>query len=372
MPEALYLDHNATTPLYPEVIAEMTDVLTKTGNASSLHRFGQAARRRVDDARDRVAALVNTRSENVVFTSGGSEANALGVLGSGCPCRLVSAMEHESVRQLAPDEPFLPVTPAGIIDLAALEERLQKAKHPAVVSIVLADGQIGIIQPVAEVAELAHRFGAMVHCDAVQAAGRMSVDVASLGVDLLSLSAHKMGGPQGVGALIVAKPGLDLIPLFRAGGQERGRRGGTENIAAISGFGIAVEKKISYIDSQVMMRTWRDDLERRLAMVCSELHVFGQHSSRLANTSCFAVPELAGRTQVMGLDLAGVAVSAGSACSSGKAEPPHALLAMGIPPDLARCAIRVSFGWSNVDGDVERFVRAWEVLVQRRKVAPAA
>ncbi len=368
----LYLDHNATTPLYPEVIAEMTNVLARTGNASSLHQFGQKARSKVEDARDRVAALAGVHANDVVFTSGGTEANALALTGCGCPVRLVSAIEHESVRQFGQEGDFLSVHPSGVIDLDALEDTLKRVEGAVIVSVALADGQTGVIQPVAAVAECAHRYGALVHCDAVQAAGRMKISLRDLGVDLLSISAHKLGGPQGVGALVVAKAGLDLVPLFRGGGQERGRRGGTENVAAISGFGIAVERIIPYINSQIKVCAWRDELERRLMMVCSDVRVFGCEASRLPNTSCFAVLGLEGRTQVMGLDLAGVAVSAGSACSSGKAEPPHALLAMGVSPEVARCAIRVSFGWTNNDQDVEFFVEKWTELMRRRKIISAA
>ena len=372
MADALYLDHNATTPLFPEVVARMAELLGRTGNPSSLHSFGRAARREIENARESVAALVNASPADVVFTSGGTEANALALAGCGCDNRLVSAVEHESVRQCAPDSMPLPVKEDGIIDLDALCERLKNTHGSVVVSVTLADGQTGIVQPIATLAEIAHRHGALVHCDAVQAAGRMPVDVCELGADLVSLSAHKMGGPQGVGALVVVRRGFDLYPLFRGGGQERGRRGGTENVAAIVGFGIAAEATMPYISTQERVRGWRDDLERRLVMVCPDVSVFGKDMPRLANTSCFAIPGMVGRTQVMGLDLAGVAVSAGSACSSGKLEPPHALLAMGVPAGLAKCAIRVSFGWTNADGDTDRFLRAWEPLMRRRDAASAA
>lgn len=372
MADALYLDHNATTPLFPEVVARMTELLRQTGNPSSLHSFGRTARREIENARENVAALVNASPPDVIFTSGGTEANALAFVGCGCANRLISAIEHESVRQCALGDVPLSVKKNGMIDLDAMRERLENAHGSILVSVALADGQTGIVQPIASVVEIAHEYDALVHCDAVQAAGRMPVDVRELGVDLVSLSAHKMGGPQGVGALVVARRGLDLHPLFRGGGQERGRRGGTENVAAIAGFGIAAEMTIPYISTQEKVRGWRDDMERRLVMVRPDVTVFGKDTPRLANTSCFAISGgVLGRTQVMGLDLAGVAVSAGSACSSGKLEPPHALLAMGVPADLARCAIRVSFGWTNVEGDTDRFLRAWESLKCRSTMTSA-
>lgn len=367
MTDALYLDHNATTPLFPEVVARMREILEQTGNPSSLHSFGRAARREIENARERVAALVNASPPDVIFTSGGTEANALALVGCGCGNRLISAVEHESVRQCALDDIPLPVTKNGVIDLDAMRERLENSHGSVLVSVTFADGQTGIVQPVSSVVEIAHEYDALVHCDAVQAAGRMPVDVRELGADLVSLSAHKMGGPQGVGALVVARRGLDLHPLFRGGGQERGRRGGTENVAAIVGFGIAAELTIPYMFTQEKVRDWRDDMERRLLTIRPDVTVFGKDAPRLANTSCFAISGgVLGRTQVMGLDLAGIAVSAGSACSSGKLEPPHALLAMGVPADLARCAIRVSFGWTNGEGDTDRFLRAWEQLTCRQ------
>lgn len=372
MVDALYLDHNATTPLFPEVVARMTELLERTGNPSSLHSFGRAARCEIENARERVAALVKASPPDVIFTSGGTEANALALVGCGRDNRLISAVEHESVRQCALGASPLSVTGNGIIDLEALRERLERTHGSILVSVTLADGQSGIVQPVSSVAEIAHEYGALVHCDAVQAAGRMPIDVRELGADLVSLSAHKMGGPQGVGALVVARQGLDLHPLFRGGGQERGRRGGTENVAAIMGFGIAAELTIPYMITQEKVRDWRDDMERRLSMIRPDVTVFGKDAPRLANTSCFALSGGAsGRTQVMGLDLADIAVSAGSACSSGKLEPPHALLAMGVPADLARCAIRVSFGWTNVEGDGDRFLRAWERLTCRQTTGSA-
>ena len=376
MTRAVYLDHNATTPLRPEAAAAAADALDATGNASSVHRFGRQARRRVEDAREAVAALVGARAEQVVFTSGGTESNNLALAGTAHARVLVSAGEHDSVLNAAQGAGRVPLTRDGLVDLGALDALLAEGSPPALVSVMLANNETGVIQPVAAVAEIAHGHGAAVHCDAVQGAGKINVDMAALGVDLLSLSAHKLGGPQGTGALVMAE-GLELAPLLRGGGQERRYRAGTENVSGIAGFGAAAEQARAGLEHMAALRRPRDELERRLRAIAPEVQVFGAAAPRLPNTSCFAVAGLRAETQVMALDLAGVAIGAGAACSSGKITPSQVLVAMGASEAEAGSAIRVSLGWDSCADDIERFLGAWGTLYNRSAggtlaVSPAA
>ncbi len=364
MERAVYLDHNATTPVKPEVAAAMAEALAECGNASSVHRFGRLARRRVEDARDRVAALVRVRSEAVIFTSGGSEANALALaLGSGRPI-LVGATEHDSILKTASGAVRIPVGEDGIIGRARLQELLAAAAGPAFVSIQLANNETGVIQPIAELAGLVHAAGGLLHVDAAQALGRVAVDAAALGADAMTLSAHKMGGPQGVGALIV-RADLAPAPIIRGGGQERGWRSGTENLPGIVGFGRAAELALADLARWTEIAELRDAMERRLLRVAPEAQVHGGSSSRLPNTSCLGMPGMDSETQVMGFDLAGIAVSAGSACSSGKLRRSGVLEAMGVSPEEADCAIRISLGWTTTAAEIDRFCGAWATLYLR-------
>ena len=365
----VYLDHNATTPVLPGAVEAMARALGGLGNASSVHAFGRDARRAVEDARESIAALAGARPAEVVFTSGGTEANNLALRGAGRGRVLVTAVEHVSVLDVVPGAETVPVDGDGLVDVGALEDRLAAAPGPALVSVMLANNETGVVQPVANVAEAARRFGALVHCDAVQGAAKIPLDMNDLGVDMLTLSAHKMGGPQGIGALIV-RDGTSLRPEARGGGQERRRRAGTENVPAIVGFGVAAAGAGEGVAAAPRQRRLRDSLESRIAGVCGGARVFGAGAERLPNTSCVSMPGVASETQVMALDLAGVAVSAGSACSSGKVEPSHVLAAMGVAPELASTAIRVSLGRTTTEDDVSAFLEAWTGL-HTRLVAPA-
>ncbi|HSR72701.1 MAG TPA: cysteine desulfurase family protein [Kiloniellales bacterium] len=367
MTAGVYLDYNATAPLRPEAAEAVGHSLAVIGNPSSVHRFGRLARRLLDEARAEVAALVGAAPEQIVFTSGGTEANALALSGTGRRRLLVSAGEHDSVLAAAPGAQCIPLEPDGRVDLAALDAALAKDETPALVSVMLANNETGVIQPLGEVVARARAHGALVHCDAVQAAGKIPLDFGELGVDLLTLSAHKLGGPQGVGALVVSSD-REITPLIRGGGQEHRRRAGTENLPGIVGFGAAARAAASLAGME-RLAAWRDALERRITALAPEAVVFGRGAPRLPNTSCLALPGLAAETQVMALDLAGVAVSAGSACSSGKVAPSHVLRAMGASEAEASSAIRVSFGWASDAGDVESFLAAWGELYSRK--APA-
>jgi len=367
MTPRVYLDWNASAPAWPAAAAAVAEALREGGNASSIHAAGQAARRRIEAARARVAALAGARADQVVFTSGATEANNQALRCAGRAAVLVSAVEHPSVLEAVPDAVRLPVDGDGVADLDALDRALAAAPAPALVSLMLANNETGVIQPVAEAAAVARRHGALVHCDAVQGPGRLPVDLAALGADLLSLSAHKIGGPQGVGALVLRDPGA-AGRLIHGGGQERGLRAGTENLPGIAGFGAAAESILA-LDSgaAAAMAALRDDLERRIRALAPDAVVFGAGAPRLPNTSQLAMPGLAAETQVIAFDLAGIAVSAGAACSSGRVEAPAVLAAMGVPDALARCAIRVSLGWTTTPADIDRFVAAWETLYRRRE-----
>ena len=362
MKNPVYMDHNATTSVRPEARDAVALALALTGNPSSVHGSGRTARRLVEDARDAVAALVGAEPAWVVFTSGGTEANnlALRVLPKRAPI-LCSAGEHASVLSVMDGIVEIPVDGDGVVDLGALEALLAGEDTPALVSVMLANNETGVLQPVADVAALAHEHGALIHCDAVQAAGKMAIDFRALGCDLMSLSAHKIGGPSGVGALVVTsgvEGDLALIPMLRGGGQERGRRAGTENVPGIAGFGAAARAAREGLTDFARLGRWRERIENRLRQH-ADSRVYGFGAPRLANTSCLTMPGVEAETQVIQLDLAGVAVSAGAACSSGKVEPSRVLAAMGVDANEAATAIRVSLGWSTTEDDADKFVEAW-------------
>jgi cysteine desulfurase len=355
-----YLDWNATAPLRPEAAAAVADALALGGNPSSVHRRGRAARQLVERSREQVAALAGAPADGVVFTSGGTEANHLALIGSGRARVLVSAVEHSSVLQAVPDAEPIPVDANGMVDPNALAALLDADDSPALVSVMLANNETGVIQPAREIAVLAHARGALFHCDAVQAAGKIPVSLAAIGADFLTLSAHKIGGPTGVGALIVA-PNVEVAPQLRGGGQERSRRAGTENLAGIAGFAAAAAACDA--GGYAPVRALRDRLEAALP----DAVVVGASAPRLPNTSAIAMPGVPAETQVIALDLAGVMVSAGAACSSGKVGPSRVLAAMGVAPCIADGTIRVSLGWSTTEADIAHFIDAWTALYRRAR-----
>jgi cysteine desulfurase len=361
-----YLDWNATAPLRQEAAAAVTAALAGCGNPSSVHRWGRLARREVERARIAVAALVGAPADGVVFVSGGTEANHLALLGAGRQRVLVSAVEHDSVLRAAAAAERIPVDKDGVVRLEALADLLAADPRSALVSVMFANNETGVIQPVAGIAAIAHERGALFHCDAVQAAGKIPLDAAAIGADLVTLSAHKLGGPPGVGALIVTG-GLDLTPLLRGGGQERGRRAGTENLPGIAGFAAAARAAAAAMADYDRVRGLRDALEDEITAAAPEAVVLGTAAPRLPNTTAIAMPGTAAETQIIALDLDGVMVSAGAACSSGKVGPSHVLAAMGLEPDVAASTIRVSLGWSTTETDVSRFVQSWTALYRRRR-----
>ena len=366
MAERAYFDWNATTPLREEARAAMVAALGLTGNASSVHAEGRAARHLIEKARAQVAVLVGAEPKNVTFTSGATEANMLALndfFGHKPPRdRLfVSAIEHPSVlsggRFSADSVEKLPVTSDGVVDLKALRNALARAKHP-LCSVMLANNETGIIQPIREIAEIVHSGDGLLHVDAVQGAGRFDCADETLGADLISLSAHKLGGPQGVGALI-RRGDLQIEPLIRGGGQERGLRAGTENVAAIAGFGAACATVAAHWRFEAgHMAALHDRIEAGIQARLPQAVIFGQNAPRLPNTTLFAVPGMKAETALIAFDLNGIAVSSGSACSSGKVQASHVLAAMGVEPALAQSALRVSLGWSTIDRDVKILLNA--------------
>ncbi|HEY0646466.1 cysteine desulfurase family protein [Phenylobacterium sp.] len=362
---SVYLDHNATAKVRPQAIAAMTHVLENVGNPSSIHAAGRAARAVMEQARVDVATLIAAPPTTVVFTSGGTEANALAMesaIAGGTRRLIVSAIEHDSIREgsvaAGVEVEVLPVTADGVADIAWLKDRLARwdaADGKPFVALMLANNETGVIQPVAEAAEAVRAADGWLHVDAIQAAGKIPVDSRALGADTLSVSAHKIGGPQGIGALTFG-PHATLFRRQHGGGQERGRRGGTENLPGIAGFGAAAREALAGLASYRQQAAFRDAAADRLkAEGCV---VMGEAAPRLPNTLCIAAPGWTSDLQVMGLDLAGVMVSAGSACSSGKVKASPVLAAMG-QGELAACAIRVSGGWCSTEADWQTFTQAW-------------
>lgn len=353
----LYLDANASEPLRPEARVALVAALEACGNPSSVHAEGRAARRILETARAQLAARFGCRARDVVFTAGATEANALAIHGLGQGRRvLAGATEHPAVLRAAPGIATLPVQPDGQLDLAALDASLA-AGPPALVCMMAANNETGVLHPLADVMLLCQRHGALLHVDAVQVAGRLPLSLLESGADSMAVSAHKMGGPKGAGALLL-RPGLDLPALLPGGGQERGRRGGTEALPAIAGFGAAAEAADPA--SATRLASLRDAIEAGAGVA-----VPGQSAPRLPNTACLLLPGAAAETQVIALDVAGFRVSAGSACSSGKVAASHVLQAMGLPPDQAGSAIRVSLPWNAPEDAAERFLSGYAAMRAR-------
>ncbi len=365
-----YCDYNATAPLRPEARDAMLMAMDAQANASSVHQAGRNARRMIEAARLEIGGVIGSRAEDIVFTSGGTEANALALRGALAklenPVLVYSDLEHPAVRDIALSGVVptlrIGVLPTGVIDLDDLGAKLSTLEgQTPLLTLMLANNETGVVQPVAEAAEIVRRSNGFTHCDAVQAAGKLPVSVGLLGVDYLSMSAHKTGGPQGVGAMWL-RAGAPLLPQQIGGGQEKSIRSGTENLIGIAGFGAAVAASDPHADG-ARIRLIRDAFENAIAETQSV--IFGQSQTRLPGTCCFALDGFKGETQVMALDLAGFAVSSGSACSSGKVKTSSVLTAMGVEEKLAKCALRVSFGWSSELKDAIALANAWKTAAKR-------
>ncbi|HUJ02014.1 MAG TPA: cysteine desulfurase family protein [Rhizomicrobium sp.] len=376
-----YLDHNATSPLRPEAQAAVARALSIGGNASSVHAQGRAARAMVEEAREVVAKLAGAKPSEVIFTGGGTESNWLALNGAiqgaaDAEARItrlfVSSIEHDSVTAnavaLAERVPglrmeLIPVSADGVIDTRSLFEMLREGKGRALVAAMAANNETGVIQPIGEIRRISKEANALLFSDVVQAAGKIALPDA----DYLTFSAHKLGAPQGIGALIV-KEGAPFAPQILGGGQEKSRRAGTENVSGIAGFGAVASLGLD----NKRIADLRDRFERELKLAVSDVVIFGANAPRLANTSNFALPGIAAETAVMALDLDGVMLSSGAACSSGKVRPSAVLKAMGVPDEIAKCALRVSFGWNSADADVDAAIAAIARLVARARSRRAA
>ncbi len=364
----LYFDFNATTPLRAGVKQIMQETFEFFGNPSSVHSLGCQARTYIERARYNLADFIQAQPEDIVFTSCGSEANNTILkhyLANGAKI-FVSAIEHACVLQAAPEAEKLPVTPEGYVDVTYLKTRLKETRQsfqgPILVAVMYVNNETGVIQPIDEIVELAKSYRAYVHCDAVQALGKKKIDYGKCGVDSLTFSAHKIGGPKGIGAYI-AKPHLKITPLIHGGGQERGNRSGTENVSGIAGFGAALEECTS--DDWTGIEKLRNYFETQLQKRIPDLHIYGFKSARIHNTSYFSIPGFSDPLQVIAFDLEKICVGSGSACSSGKSKPSHVLKAMGYTDQEASHAIRVSFGWTTTQQEVDYLIDACERIYLR-------
>lgn len=362
MKQGAYLDHNATTKIRPEVLAVLVEVASECGNASSVHGFGRAARKYVEEARNRLSSLLGGSPNQVFFNSGATEGNNTILRGFGDGRVLLSSIEHPSVLQSGVSAELIPVCPDGVVDLDAFSQQIRKGPPPALVSVMLVNNETGVIQPVEEIVRIAKDFGSLVHCDAVQGFGRIPLTRESLGVDFLTLSSHKIAGPQGVGAVVMA-PRVHLPRLLMGGGQERSHRAGTENVAGIAAFGLAAHLAVQALPEFSGLSLLRDQIESAVRSDFVRIH--GETAQRVANTTLLSVRGQSSETLLIGFDLEGVALSGGSACSSGTSHSSHVLKAMGVPEEEARGALRISLGWNSSQKDVDEFVRAWNKLRPR-------
>lgn len=363
----IYLDYNATAPLRPSVRAAMEALGDAPLNPASVHAAGRHAKKLLEDARGVIAASLSAFANEVLFVSSGSEANNM-VLRGFAPTHtlLVSAVEHASISKSGAllGAGVIPVDAHGVVDLEALEKMLGAVSRPALVSVMLANNETGVIQPVAEIARIVHAQGGLLHCDAVQALGKIPLDWGLLGADMLTISAHKAGGPVGAAALLI-RSDLPIRPLITGGGQELGRRAGTENIHAIVGFA-ALVGEVKTCPEAAQWAQWRAWLVAELTTAAPEARVMGSTNHEcLPQTLCITMPGVKAETQLMHFDLAGFAVSAGSACSSGRIAASHVLTAMGVAPTLADTAIRISWGWATKREEIEAFAVAWKLAAAK-------
>lgn len=364
--DRIYLDYNATTPMRPDTLALVARVMGEVGNASSVHSHGRAARKHVEDARVHVAALVGVRPAQVVFNSGATEANNTALHGLEGKRVLISAIEHPAVMNSVPHAEKIPVTSDGLVDMDAYRAMLNDGPAPAMVSVMMVNSETGVIQPIKEIAALAKEKGALVHTDAVQAAGRIPLNFNDLGVDYMSLSAHKIGGPQGVGTLIY-REGLPPPKFMRGGSQEMHQRAGTVNVAGIAGFGHAATAALSELADYERITALRDHLEKAIRSVSNEVVIYGANAPRVGNTSDIGLPGAAAETQLMNLDLEGISVSSGSACSSGAFKASHVLTSMGVSEEDAKSALRISIGWATTAAEIDALIAGWTKMHSRMK-----
>lgn len=369
MKQGIYLDYNATAPLRPEAAALMQTIFAYPHNASSVHSFGRAGRKYVEAAREQVAALCGAPTAQVIFNSGATEGNNSVLAHFKNERILISGIEHasvmDSVKEHTKNFETIPVSSEGIIDLATLENLLKKEKT-ALVSVMAVNNETGVIQPTKEISSLAHKYGALYHCDGVQAAGRIPLSITDMGVDFLTLSAHKLGGPQGVGALVLGLCGITPT-LLHGGGQEKRARAGTENVAGIAAFGLAAHSAQQSIPTYQKLAALRDHLEQELIRRSPHIIIHGQNVQRVANTSLFSIPGLSSETLLMAFDLEGIALSNGSACSSGRVAFSPVLSAIGYREKNTGATLRISMGWATQERDIDLFLDIAAKILNRFK-----
>lgn len=372
MKPRIYLDYNASAPLCPAARVMVDRIFSVDGcayNASSVHAFGRDGRKYVEDARRSVANLVGADVSQVIFNSGATEGNntVLRHFAESFPddVILVSAIEHPSVMEaLGKGIEILPVDGEGRVDLEFLQKRLTQTPRVSLVSVMYANNETGVIQDVVSISRYCQEGGAFFHCDATQALGRVAVDIKTAGIDFLTCSSHKIGGMQGVGALVMRLCGQTPV-LLRGGGQEKSARAGTENVAGIASFGAAAFFAKENMAHNVTLRSLRDQMEKDLKAISLEIIVHGQGQKRLPNTSFFSLPGVNAQSLLMALDLEGIAISNGSACSSGSVKPSTVLKAMGKSDEIASSALRISMGWATKENDIQAFLRNWKVIYER-------
>ena len=339
----------------------MTAVMGPPANPSSVHSFGQSAKNHVEMARRQLAGLVGAKPEEVIFTSGGTEANAMALI-RDLPQVITTSIEHAAVLDAAPEAMRVPVLASGVVDLEKLEDAAAAAPAGSLISVMMANNETGVIQPLGEVIAIAQKYGHLTHSDAIQGLGKIEIDFAASGLDLMSLSAHKIGGPTGVGALI-QREGLKSFPRVFGGGQEKNRRPGTENLIGITGFGAAASVAMDQGHLDMLAKCHRE-FEARIKAEAPEVTIFGEDADRLANTTNLTMPGKKSETQVMAFDLGDIALSAGSACSSGKVKASHVLTAMR-PEEQVEDAVRISSGWTTTKDDFERLAESWIKLYKQ-------
>lgn len=363
----IYLDYNATCPMRPEVIEATTSAMAISGNPSSVHHEGRQARKLIEAARTKVSELIGCSAKQVIFTSGATETNNM-LLKGYAPHRrlLVGSIEHSSVVKSGVDVEYLPVLSNGLIDLEALKNILDNSTEPTFVSIMTVNNETGIIQPIKDIAALVKNFDCVFYTDSAQAAGRIPIDFNAMGVDFMGLSAHKIGGPQGVGAIIMAK-GTNPPALLHGGGQERNQRAGTENVAGIHGFGVAADIALNGLEDYKNLATYQTQIETTVKASCSDIVINGADAPRVANTTSLCLKNFDAQTFLMSLDLEGIAISTGSACSSGVVKASHVLKAMGHSDENAKSGLRISTGWATTQDDIDAFIKAWNKIIERLK-----
>ena len=365
----IYLDYNATAPIRPEVIEVMVEIMEEGGNPSSIHSAGRKAKSRMEQARLTISEIIKCRSQMIVFTSGGTEANNMAVLSSGCTRLITTSAEHDSIRSASSrfngEVDILPVDKDGLIDLSQLEILLTKGGDNTLVSILYANNETGVVQDINNISTAVHAAGALLHIDAIQALAKVPIDFMGMGVDMMSLSSHKIGGPQGVGALVALEK-LPVKSFVMGGGQEIGRRGGTENIAGIVGFASAVSMVPTSLLKMKELEIWRDEMEENILKHCPQAMFLGKNAVRLPNISTIYMPNVTNETQVMNFDLDKICISSGSACSSGKVKASHVTLAMNYDEKIATSTIRMSMGWRSIKTDVEAFLKSWKKQYDRK------